>query len=66
MFSILAPEINRGLELNPFCDVLGLDSVAGSSTCCIDGSVEVLDVVATKGLMLVGKVIECGLLLKSV
>jgi hypothetical protein len=66
VFSILVPEFNRGLELNPFCDVLGLDSDAGSSTGCTDGSVEFLDVEANKGLMLVGKVIECGLLLKSV
>jgi hypothetical protein len=65
VFSILAPEAGLGLEVSPGCDVLGLDSEAGNSAaCCMDGSVVLLDTDDTSGL--VGKVMECGLLLKSV
>lgn len=65
LFSILAPEFNLGLKFTPDCDVRGLDSGAGNpATCCTDGSVLLLDADDTKGLD--GKVIECGLLLKSV
>jgi hypothetical protein len=66
VFSILAPELILGLELSPCSEVRGLDSEAGSSVCCMEGSVVLLDVEDTRGLVLVGKVIECGLLLKSV
>ena len=67
VFSILAPETILGLEwleLSPDCDVRGLASEAGSSACCLDGSVVLLDVEVTRGRE--GKDIECGRLLKSV
>ena len=65
LFSTLAPEFNLGLELRPGCDVRGLDSGPGiSAACCMDGSVLLLDAEETRGLL--GKVIECGLLLRSV
>jgi hypothetical protein len=64
VFSILAPEAILGLELSPDCDVRGLASGVGSSACCLDGSVVLLDAEVTSGRE--GKVIECGLLLKSV
>ena len=65
LLSILAPEFNLGLEVRLDCDALELDSGTGNSGArCMDGSVLLLDADETRGLL--GKVIECGLLLRSV